>query len=97
MATAEYPVFRILAAKDSGITTVGDLKNVPIGISQGTVIEYMADRVLENAGLAPGEIAKIAVPKISDRTALGFRRAEGGSDAGSAGFAGDAAGCSTGD
>ena len=70
VATAEYPVFRILAAKDSGITTVGDLKNVPIGISQGTVIEYMADRVLENAGLAPGEIAKIAVPKISDRTAL---------------------------
>ena len=47
-----------------------DLKNVPIGISQATVIEYMADRVLEHAGISKEEIAKIAVPKISDRTAL---------------------------
>ncbi len=70
IATADYPVFRILAAKDSGINTVDDLKNVPIGISQATVIEYMADRVLEHAGISKEEIAKIAVPKISDRTAL---------------------------
>lgn len=69
-ATAEYPVFRILAAKDSGITSVADLKGVEIGVSEGTIIEYMADRVLQNAGLMPDEIKKIAVPKIADRTAL---------------------------
>jgi len=69
-ATAEYPVFRILAAKDSGITTVAELKGVEIGVSEGTIIEYMADRVLQNAGLTPEEIKKIAVPKIADRTAL---------------------------
>lgn len=69
-ATAEYPVFRILAARDSGISTVQDLKGVEIGISQGTVIEYMTDRVLQNAGLTADEIKKIAVPKIADRTAL---------------------------
>ena len=69
-ATAQYPVFRILAAKDSGISTVADLKGVEIGVSEGTIIEYMADRVLENAGLKPEEIKKIAVPKIADRTAL---------------------------
>lgn len=69
-ATAEYPVFRILAAKDSGITSVADLKGVAIGVSEGTIIEYMADRVLQNAGLTPNEIKKIAVPKIADRTAL---------------------------
>jgi len=69
-ATAEYPVFRILAAKDSGITTVEGLKGVAIGVSEGTIIEYMADRVLQNAGLTPEEIKKIAVPKIADRTAL---------------------------
>ncbi len=69
-ATAEYPVFRILAAKDSGISSVEDLKGVEIGISQGTVIEYMTDRVLQNAGLKADEIKKIAVPKIADRTAL---------------------------
>lgn len=70
VATPEYPVFRILAAKDSGIKTVEDLKGVEIGISTGTVIEYMTDRVLAHAGLKPDEIKKIAVPKIADRTAL---------------------------
>ena len=70
VATAEYPVFRILAAKNSGITTVEGLKGVDIGVSEGTIIEYMADRVLQNAGLTPEEIKKIAVPKIADRTAL---------------------------
>ena len=66
----DYPVFRILAAKDSGIASVEDLKGVEIGISTGTIIEYMTDRVLANAGLTPAEIKKIAVPKIADRTAL---------------------------
>lgn len=70
VATADYPVFRILAAKDSGIMSVDDLKGVPIGVSEGTIIEYMADRVLSNAGLIAEEIQKIAVPKIADRTAL---------------------------
>lgn len=69
-ATSEYPVFRILAAKNSGISTVEELKGVEIGVSEGTIIEYMADRVLQNAGLTPGDIKKIAVPKIADRTAL---------------------------
>ena len=70
IATVEYPVFRILAAKDSGITTLEGLKGVEIGISQGTVIEYVTDRVLTNAGFTLEEIKKIAVPKIADRTAL---------------------------
>jgi NitT/TauT family transport system substrate-binding protein len=70
VATTDYPVFRILAAKDSGIASVADLKGVEIGVSEGTVIEYMADHVLQNAGLSADEIAKIGVPKIADRTAL---------------------------
>lgn len=70
VATKVDPVFRILAAKDSGITTVDELKGVEIGISEGTIIEYMADRVLQNAGLSSEEIKKVAVPKIADRTAL---------------------------
>jgi NitT/TauT family transport system substrate-binding protein len=39
-ATPEFPQYRILAAKDSGIETVEDLKGVPIGISEGSVIAY---------------------------------------------------------
>lgn len=69
-ATADSPVFSILAAADSGIETVEDLAGVEIGISEATVIEYMTDRVLQNAGLAPEEINTIAVPRIPDRLAL---------------------------
>jgi len=69
-ATAESPVFSILAAAGSGIETVEDLAGVEIGVSQATVIEYMTDRVLENAGLTADEIVKIAVPRIPDRLAL---------------------------
>ena len=70
VATESAPVFRIVSAADSGITTVEDLKNVPIGISEGTVIEYTTDRILLNAGLAADEISKLAVPKIPDRLNL---------------------------
>lgn len=70
VATAEYPLFRIVAAKDSGIKTPQDLKGIPVAISDLTVIEYTTDRLLEKAGLAPDDIAKISVPKIPDRLAL---------------------------
>lgn len=63
-------LFRILAARDGNIHAAADLKGVEIGISQGTVIEYVTDRILAAAGLTADEIKKIAVPKIADRTAL---------------------------
>lgn len=69
-ATADRAMFSILAAKDSGIATAADLKGVPIGISQGTVIEYLTDRLLQAEGFTGEEIEGIAVPKISDRMAL---------------------------
>ena len=49
-ATAEAPVFRIVASAQSGITEVDGLRGVPIGLSEGTVIEYTTDRMLEKAG-----------------------------------------------
>lgn len=70
VATQSSPLFRILAAENSGIQTPQDLIGVPIGISDGTVIEYTTDRILTNAGLDLDQIAKISVPKISDRYAL---------------------------
>ncbi len=69
-ATEDSPVFRILAAADSGIETVEDLAGVEIGISEGTVIEYTTDRILQNAGLTQDEITAIAVPRIPDRLNL---------------------------
>jgi NitT/TauT family transport system substrate-binding protein len=70
VASADSAMYRILAAKDSNINAVNDLKGVPIGISQGTTIEYTTERLLTEAGFQPGDIKTIAVPKISDRMAL---------------------------
>jgi NitT/TauT family transport system substrate-binding protein len=70
VATETNPVFRIVASADSGITSVEDLQGVPIGISEGTVIEYTTDRILEHAGLSSDMIKKLAVPKIPDRLNL---------------------------
>jgi NitT/TauT family transport system substrate-binding protein len=69
-ATAEQWVFRILAAGNSDIYAVEDLKGVPIGVSQGTIIEYLTDRLLQAEGFGADEINTIAVPKIPDRMAL---------------------------
>ncbi|MBU2610381.1 MAG: ABC transporter substrate-binding protein [Chloroflexi bacterium] len=65
-----YGHFFILASAQSGITTTDGLKGVEIGVSQGTIIEYVTDRLLEAAGLTADEIKTIAVPKIPDRMAL---------------------------
>lgn len=69
-ATSTSPVFSILAAPGSGIESVEDLAGVEIGISEGTVIAYVTDRVLERAGLNGEQINTIAVPRIPDRLAL---------------------------
>lgn len=69
-ATAEYAVFRLLAAKDSGIQSVNDLQGVPVAISEGTVIEYVTVRILEKAGFDMKQFSSIAVPGITDRMSL---------------------------
>lgn len=69
-ATPEFPQFRILSARDSGINEVDDLMGVEIGISEGSVIEYTTDRLLEAEGFSPIEIVTIAVPSIPVRMSL---------------------------
>ena len=69
-ATADSPVFFILAAGQSGIASVDQLKGVEIGGSQGTVIEYLTDRILQAEGFSDAEINTIAVPDIGQRMAL---------------------------
>jgi NitT/TauT family transport system substrate-binding protein len=65
-----YGHFFILASAKSGITEAQGLKGVEIGVSQGTVIEYVTQRLLQAEGLTTDEIKTIAVPKIPDRMAL---------------------------
>jgi NitT/TauT family transport system substrate-binding protein len=62
--------FFIIASAKSGITNAQGLKGVEIGVSQGTIIEYVTDRLLQAEGLTSDEIKTIAVPKIPDRMAL---------------------------
>jgi NitT/TauT family transport system substrate-binding protein len=61
------PVFRVLAGPNTAITAPADLKGVPIGISQNTVIEYLTDRMLEAEGLQAAEINKLEVSAIPVR------------------------------
>jgi NitT/TauT family transport system substrate-binding protein len=69
-ATPDFPQYRLLASGDSGITSIEGLKGVEIGISEGSVIEYTTDRLLEAEGLAPEDIRKIAVPRIDLRMSM---------------------------
>ena len=69
-AYPHYPLFRILAAPGSGLSSPADLKGVPIGVSKNTIIEYVTDRLLTASGLPPNQIAKKSVPVIPERYQL---------------------------
>ncbi|MBI3152120.1 MAG: ABC transporter substrate-binding protein [Chloroflexi bacterium] len=68
--TEGFGHFFILASAQSGITDAQGLKGIEIGVSQGTVIEYVTERLLQAEGFSADEIKTIAVPKIPDRMAL---------------------------
>ena len=65
--TAAEGVFAILAAPQSGIKTVDELKNVEIAVSNSTIIEYVTDRMLEKRGFKAAEIKKIDVKQMPIR------------------------------
>lgn len=60
----------VLVAPNSKIGSARDLKGVPVGISTNSIIEYTTDRLLQSAGLAPGDIAKTEVSKIPVRAEM---------------------------
>ena len=64
------PLFSIVAEPGSEIESPLDLAGVKIGISQNTVIEYITERMLENAGLVPEQIASQEVSAIPVRFEL---------------------------
>lgn len=70
MASPSFGHFFILASSQSGITSVEGLKNIEIGISQGTIVEYVTDRLLEANGFSKDEIKTISVPKMPERMSL---------------------------
>jgi NitT/TauT family transport system substrate-binding protein len=68
--TPQHAQFRVLTSGSSGITTAAELRGVEIGVSEGTVIEYVTDRLLAAEGLSPDTIVSLAVPRIPERMAL---------------------------
>jgi NitT/TauT family transport system substrate-binding protein len=69
-ATPDVAQYSVMAAKGSGINAPADLKGVEIGISQGTVIAYVTDRLLQLEGLQPDDIKTTNIVKIADRMQL---------------------------
>lgn len=69
-AYADSPLFRLLAAPGSEVGSPQDLAGVEIGTAQNTVIEYLTDRMLENAGLTQDQIATQEVSAIPVRFEL---------------------------
>ena len=69
-AQRDFPLFRILSAPKSGITTPADLAGIPIGVSMNTIIEYVTDRILAEKGLSLDQIKKKSVPVIPERYQL---------------------------
>ncbi|HBY98236.1 MAG TPA: hypothetical protein DEP84_30540 [Chloroflexi bacterium] len=69
-AYPDEPQFWILSSKDSGITTIDQLKGVEVGISENSVIEYLTMRLLELEGVDVGQIKFTNVPQIATRLQL---------------------------
>lgn len=62
--------FYVMAGKKSGITAAADLKGAKLAVSRNTVIDYLLDRALAEAGLAPRDVEKVEVNKIPLRYEL---------------------------
>jgi len=62
--------FAIVAAPNSGIETVADLKGKSIGISNNSIIEYITDKLLDESSVSRKNVEKTAIPKIPVRLEL---------------------------
>lgn len=69
-AYADAPQFRILAAPRSNITLPSEAANFEIGISENSVIHYIALRIMENAGVPADQLKWRAEPNIPVRFQL---------------------------
>ncbi|WP_341479007.1 ABC transporter substrate-binding protein [Heliobacterium chlorum] len=59
--------FALLASPKSGINSVADLKNVPVAVSENSIIEFVDDQLLSDAGFHADEMKKTAIPKMPIR------------------------------
>lgn len=65
-ATAEQGRFGIMTSSGN-ITSLSDLAGVPIGVGSNTILEYVMDTLMENAGVPADSIAKEELQKLPVR------------------------------
>ncbi|MFA5535637.1 MAG: MetQ/NlpA family ABC transporter substrate-binding protein [Bacillota bacterium] len=66
-ATDTMRRFAIIVPRQSELETLADLVGKELGISFNSVIEYVSDGILKEAGVDPKEVEKVAIPKIPIR------------------------------
>jgi NitT/TauT family transport system substrate-binding protein len=64
------PEYRILAAPRSNITLPSEAANFEIGMSENTVIHYIAQRMMEQEGISAADLKWQSVPSIPARYQL---------------------------
>jgi NitT/TauT family transport system substrate-binding protein len=64
------PMVSIVAGSGGRIQSIGDLRGQTLAISGNTVIEYVVDRLLERAGIQPGQVEKTEVTKLPIRVEM---------------------------
>ncbi|MGI5912901.1 MAG: ABC transporter substrate-binding protein [Syntrophomonadaceae bacterium] len=58
---------KLLAGKDTGISSTQELKGKSVGVSTNTIMEYTLDKMLEADQVKPEEVNKIAIPQLPTR------------------------------
>lgn len=59
--------FTMVSGKDSGVKSIEDLKGKKIGISERTMMDYLADYIVTSKGMSAKDIEKVAIPAMPAR------------------------------
>ncbi|KYZ75649.1 ABC transporter substrate-binding protein [Anaerosporomusa subterranea] len=59
--------YKLIIHKDVSAASIKDLKGKDVGISKNTIIEYVTDKMLTEAGLTSGDINKAIIPQMPAR------------------------------
>lgn len=63
----ESTYFAMIAAAGSGLKSASDLVGARIGISENTIIQYLTEQMVVNAGLNVDQVELVGIPSIRDR------------------------------
>lgn len=69
-ATTEQGRFAVVGAPGANLTSMADLRGVPVGTASATITEYILDKLMEEAGVAGSDVKKEEVKKMPVRFQL---------------------------